>query len=257
LVFTSASTKSESVKSKKELEQNFDTEAKPVTDEKHGKETAFIKKTPVEKELEPKTIQEELALCSKIDETIDFLALGKSVKCEYGKVRIYPDKIKMTATGGGRGYCTLKLSDEILGSFHASLKLSIDMTRHHDFGARLIYGSDVSHPRKSDSIDATLISMGGNDFLSKVEANRTFKNKNGHNIFSKILPNTESNPTPGTLELIKANNKCWVLWNGEEMGSWNETINSKGHLWVVLYPLTNGKVTAVFEKIQVDSLHRK
>jgi hypothetical protein len=281
LVFTTTPKETESVKLKKKPDQNRDaitevTKKDPAgneraTGKKLEKKSALKGETPVKKDPEPKTIQEELSLYYKTNVTQNFEALEKSISCYSGKVQIHPNKIEMKAKGGPKSeYCTLKMSDEVLGNFYATLKISIDITKHNDFKVGIIYGDGIKRPRdrSSDSIFTILSSVGGKvstGFLKSrtvlvawIDAYRSSKDSiKSQNMFRKDLPDTQSNPTPGTLEFLKANKKCRVFWNGEEMGSWDEAFISRGQLWIAFSPFTKGKATAVFENIHVYSLHRK
>ncbi|MEW5909968.1 MAG: hypothetical protein AB1659_09240, partial [Thermodesulfobacteriota bacterium] len=69
----------------------------------------------------------------------------------------------------------------------------------------------------------------------------------------KFLPG-DSNPTPGSLAIMKTGQTCRILWNGEETGSWEEKIISNGHLWLEFMAHGDGKIKAAFEDIRIYRL---
>jgi len=278
LVFTGTPKKAGNVTSGKTVQnqktmkgvgKNRASQREGVTDTEPEKKKHFERQSPLKNDSKPINIEEELALYSRTDMTKNFQALGKSTPCTSGKVRIYANKIEVTAKGGPKSdYCTLKMSDGVLRDFHATLKVSIDITRHDDFKVGMIYGDGIKvlRERNSDSILTTLSLMGNKvstgflksrtDLVSWIDARRTFKDgKRSQTIFDEYLPNTRSNPTPGTLEWLKIGENCRIFYNGEEIGSWDETFVSEGQLWLAFSPVTKGKATAVFENIKVYSLH--
>jgi len=240
---------------------------KTLTDKK--KATNVEKKTPVKKESGPKTIKEELALFSRINVTRNFMALGKSVKCVSGKVRIHTDKIEMIAKGGEKNdFCTLEISGDSLKNFYASVRITAGAASHKNFMAGIIYGSKTGNKIKPDSIIAVISQMATKvskglfesyiSTIAWVAANRrTGRGKSHEKITRKFLPDTPPDPTQGVFEFLKTGQKCRILWKGVEMGAWEEQVIEEGRLWLAFTPVTKGKATAVFEDIQIYRLHQK
>ncbi len=227
-----------------------------------GKEPA-----PAQKEKEPasiekgagkRSIEDALASYSRTTVPVNVGGLGKSVRCESGTIEFHADKIEMTAKGG-KNYecCTVKLSDELLSDFYATVKVRVDTTSHKDYIAGIMYGNKTGDVIKTDSIiGVTAFKYGLESWVNVYR--RTAEGKPWNHILgtktSGDYGKTDPDPAPGTLALVKTGRTCRIFWNGEEMGTWEEPIISHDHLWLVFSPVVKGKTTATFEDIHIYRL---
>jgi len=212
----------------------------------------------VDKEPRKKSLEEALASYSQTAVPINLSGLGRSLSCESGTIQIHPNKVEMTARGGlDSECCTLRLSDELFTNFYATVKVRVDTTSHKHFLAGILYGNKSEDVIKTDSI------MGVTAFKYGLESwihvyRRTTKGKPWNTILGKKISEhyqeTNPNPAPGILALVKTGRICRVFWNGEEMGTWEEPIISNDYLWIAFTPVVKGKTSATFEDIRIYRL---